>query len=392
MVKAADAFAEEGYDVSVISGQFDDWADEADRSLLATRWSRWRWTTVDYRRRGARARSVWTAVRVKAAKQFIRARGIDRIGMGTAARIRERIFPELVSAAVRTRPTLIYGGGNAFAATAVAAAKAGVPFALDLEDFHGDDASTEQYAALTGKIVREVLPKAAVLTAASRAISEEYRSVYGLDVIPIHNVFPLPSVAPTPREWDGNLRLYWFGQSVGPGRGIGEAIRAVGAAKIRSELTVRGATSEEYLQSLRAIAAEFAPALAIAAADRAPPDDMIDLCRVHDVGIAIADPEVNAEELRLSNRPPTYILAGLAVALTDTRGQHELGTDLGEGALLCPEGDVEGFARGLRDWSDNPDRLANAKAAAWEAAKRRWHWEHPEERDKLLSAIAGVFG
>src|SRR5512141_315832 len=296
MVKAADAFADEGYDVSVISAQFDDWADEADRSLLATRWSRWRWTTVDFRRRGARARSVWSAVRVKAARQIIRARGIDHIGIGTAARIHERIFPELVSAAIKTRPTLIYGGGNALAATAVAARKAGVPFALDLEDFHADNDATEEPTRLTRKIEQDVLPKAAFLTGGSRAISDQYKSVYGLDVLPIHNVLPLPGVAPTPREWDGNLRLYWFGQTVGPGCGLGKIIRAVGAARVRAELTVRGAMSEKYLESLRALAGEFAPALVVTAADRAPPDDMVDLCRVHDVGIGIVDPGLKRDE------------------------------------------------------------------------------------------------
>jgi hypothetical protein len=240
MVKVADALADDGYDVSVISTQFIEWADQADRSIIASRWSRWRWTTVDYRKRGARARAALTALRMRAAKQLTRARGLSRIGMGTAARIRERVYPELVAEAISTRPAMIYGGGSAIAATATAAKRLGVPFALDLEDFHSAQDSPGRYFGITEKIERSILPEAALLTGGSRAIADAYHEAYGLDVIPIHNVFPLPQIAPVPREWDGNLRLYWFGQTLGPGRGLEETIRAAGKAEIQAELAIRG--------------------------------------------------------------------------------------------------------------------------------------------------------
>ena len=390
MVKAADAFAEDGYDVSVVSTQFIDWADEADRSILASRWSRWRWTTVDYRRRGARARNAYSALRMRAAKQFTRVRGINHIGLGMAARIRERVFPELVSAAVATRPSMIYGGGSALAATAVAARRAGVPFALDLEDFYSAQDEPDRYTRVTENIERQILPDAALLTGGSRAIADAYHSEYGLDVIPIHNVFHLPQTAPTNRDWDGNLRLYWFGQTIGTERGLEQTVRAAGRAQVKCELAIRGNASEEYLESLRQLAADVAQDLALTPQSPAPPDDMVDLCRLHDVGLSIENPERRSQELALTNKSLTYILAGLAVAMTDTAGQHELGSDLGEGALLCPRDDIDGLARGLSEWSKDPERLTRAKLASWEAAKRRWHWEHPEECGRLLEAVKGV--
>jgi hypothetical protein len=117
---------------------------------------------------------------------------------------------------------------------------------------------------------------------------------------------------------------------------------------------------------------------------------MIDLCRSHDVGIAIENPERRSQELALTNKSLTYILAGLAVALTDTLGQHELGADLGEGALLLQRGDIEGFATGLERWSREPESLVRAKEASWEAAQRRWNWDNPGECRRLMDAIAGV--
>jgi hypothetical protein len=390
MVKVADALADADYDVSVVSTQFLEWADQADRAIISSRWSRWRWMTVDYRKHGARARSALTAVRMRAAKQFTRARGLDRIGFGTAARIRERVFPELVAAIVSTRPAMIYGGGSALAATATAAKRLEVPFALDLEDFHSAQDEVGRYFGITERIEREVLPHAALLTGGSTAIAKAYHTAYGVDVIPIHNVFPLPSVAPSPREWDGTLRLYWFGQTIGAGRGLEETVRAAGKAGVPAELTIRGNAREEFVRELRTLAERVAPSLELTILAPAAPDDMVDLCRPYDVGIAIENPDGKNQALALSNKSLTYILAGLALAINDTPGQHELAVDLGEGALIIPGKDIDVFASGLKRWSDDPDSLRRAKLASWDAATRRWNWDTAEECRRMVDAVAAV--
>jgi glycosyltransferase involved in cell wall biosynthesis len=82
------------------------------------------------------------------------------------------------------------------------------------------------------------------------------------------------------------------------------------------------------------------------------------------------------------------VLAGLAVVLTDTPGQAALATDLADGAVVYTPGDVPTLAAGLRRWANDKAALRQAKAAAWRAAKRRWHWEHPDDRGVLLNAVA----
>jgi hypothetical protein len=390
MVKVADALADADYDVTVISTQFVDWADQADRAIINSRWSRWRWTTVDYRKHGARARSALTAVRMRAAKQFTRARGLDRIGLGIAARIRERVYPELVAAVTATRPAFIYGGGSAIAATSAAAKKLGVPFAIDLEDFHSTLDTQGRYYGITEKIERQVLPHASLLTGGSRAIAEAYRSKYGVEVIPIHNVFPLPQIAPTPREWDGTLRLYWFGQTIGADRGLEETVRAAGLSGVQSELTIRGNARDNFIRELQALADQTAPNLGLTFLPPAAADDMVDLSRPYDVGVAIQNPDDYSQSLALTNKSLTYILAGLAVAINDTPGQHELAVDLGEGALIIPGRDLNVFADGLRRWSNDPVSLRRAKLASWEAATRRWNWDNAEECRRMVDADAAV--
>jgi hypothetical protein len=392
MVKVADALSEEGYDVSVVSAQFLDWADEADRSMIASRWANWRWTSVDYRRHGALPRYFYSGIRTRAAQRFVRLRGVDHVGISSGGRARERIFPELASIAVTTRPAMIYGGGSALAATAVAAQRAGVPFALDLEDFHSTQESPAGLAGLTENIERQILPAAAMLTSGSRGIADAYRKAYGVNTIPIHNVFPLPVNEPTERKWDGCLRLYWFGQTIGPGRGIEDAINALALADIKADLTLRGRASNDYLMSLRELVRDTSPKLELNHLAPAAPDDMVDLCRPYDAGIAMETGERYDQSVALSNKALTYILAGLAVAMNDTPGQHQLGTDMGEGAILCPPGNIEALAAGFKRWFGDRELLSRAKQASWNAAKTRWHWEHPEERGAVVAAVARVMG
>ena len=115
---------------------------------------------------------------------------------------------------------------------------------------------------------------------------------------------------------------------------------------------------------------------------------MVDLCRDYDVGLATEPGSSLNNRAALSNKVLTYVLAGLAVVCTDTPGQRPLGQDLGEGALLYAPGDLDALARGLRSWTEDKALLVRAKKAAWEAAKLRWHWDHPLERGALLDAVA----
>jgi glycosyltransferase involved in cell wall biosynthesis len=268
-----------------------------------------------------------------------------------------------------------------------------VPYALDLEDFHSaeqDDIPASRLVhGLATRIERLVLSRAVFLTAGSPAIAEAYADVYAVNPIPIHNTFPLPSTIPdfAPSPGDG-LRLYWFSQTIGPGRGLEDAVRAMGMAGTPGELHLRGQPIADYLERLRRLASQAAPRLRIICHEPASPDSMVELCRGYDVGLALEQPQVFNRAVCLTNKAFTYMLAGLAVVFTDTPGQRQLALDMGEGAFLYLSGDVKALATGLKRWAHNKALLVRAKAAAWEAAKRRWHWQHPQERGRLVDAVS----
>ena len=392
MLKAADALAEAGYEVRVVSARYTDWAWQADQDVRRTR--SWKWTLVNYDRRQGTTKYFRSGVRFRSAKFLAKFAGPSRCPIGLAANAYSRAHAELLQAILSEPQDLIYGGtSGALACVTAAAKRTGIPAALDLEDLYSDRSAPGRLEdALAELIESTVLPRAAFLTAGSAAIGEAYRRKYGVCAVPLHNTFPLPNAAPdlTPSQGQG-LRLYWFGQTIGEGRGIETVVHAMGRARIPGEIHFRGRAVPRYVESLNLLAAAVAPRLKVMVHEPAPPEMMVALCKPYDIGLATEPGSEGNNAILLSNKALTYPLAGLPVAITDTPGQHAFAMDLAEGAILFKPGDVDALAAGLKRWADDKCLLVRAKAAAWDAAKRRWHWEHPLERGALLRAVAAVF-
>lgn len=392
MLKAADALAEAGHRVRVVSTRFVDWATSTDEDVRRRRPGKWDWAVVDYGRRSAPLAYLRSGLRFRVAQTMVKGLGPRRAPIAIAGHAYGRVHAELLRLATAEPADFLYGGGGALASTHLAAKRLGAPYALDLEDFHSAEQNDSPPArlahALAERIERAVLPRAAFLTAASPAIARAYADTYGLRPLTINNAFPLPPAPPDLRPSPGDrLKLYWFSQTVGPDRGLEDVVRAVRLADIAAELHLRGRAIADYLDGLIRLAQDVAPTLKIVHHEPVPPDALVESCAGYDVGLAV-EPGFSPNNLiALSNKVFTYLLGGLAIVLTDTPGQRALAADLKTAAFVYKPGDALGLAVGLRRWAADTAPLARAKAAAWQAAVRRWHWEHPEERGVLLSAV-----
>jgi hypothetical protein len=390
MTKAADALAEAGHDVRVVSTRQTAWAVQADEDLRHSR--SWRWRVVDYRSDTSRPLYLKTGVRSGMARAMAKRLGPSHVPMGLAVRAYARVHTELVAAAVEEPADLFYGGTTgALAATAEASARTGTPYALDLEDFHSEEqqgADGPLMNALADRIMTRVLPGASFVTASSGPMSAEFTRRYGVQTVTVHNTFPLPGAAPALTHPVGApLRVYWFSQTIGAGRGLEGFVAAAGFADIPIELHLRGREASGYLQTLVSLASTAAPKMVIRTHQPESPERMVELCNAYDVGLSLEESHTLSRRLSLTNKALTYILGGLAVVLTDTEGQRGLARELGEGALMYREGDGRALAEGLKRWHQHPDRLLAARRASWAAASGRWHWEHPSERGALVAAV-----
>ena len=396
MMKMAVALAEAGYGVSIVSPIYGEGVYEADLRFLAD--PRWRGAPVKMVRRFQPWTYYRTGLRMKLARSLLRRGDLGRRSLVLLGRGYTRAFDDLLKRAL-AQPADLYLGGTAggLAVAARAAELRGVPFALDLEDFHSAEQDLSPEADLSHAIITEIqrrtLSRARWLTTGSSAMRTEYEQVFKVVPHPVHNVFPLPMRPPRFAPFYGQaLRLFWFSQVVGPRRGLEASIEACRLAGVEIELHLLGGDDRGFLPQLETHARRTAPHLKIEHHDRVLPDAIVPMAANFDVGLSVEPGFCRNNELALSNKSFAYLTAGLAVAFTDTPGQRELAEDIGVGSLTFKLGDIEAQAAGFRHWAENPTALLAAKQAAWNAATRRWHWEHPEERGKALALVRQVLG
>ena len=394
MLKAADALYEAGYAVRVVCAEHVDWGIEAGIQLRAKR--PWRCDVVHWHPRTGWHTYWKSRLRHKALRLLARSNACRRLSLRLLASAACRVAPELIRAATREPADLIYAGtAGGLTVGAIAAHCLGALYALDLEDFHsgeqGDGPTAQGARSVMEAVEAEVLPRAEFLTAGSPPIADAYAEKYGIRPMPVNNTFALPRVPP---PFDGAvgrpLRLFWFSQTIGPGRGLEDAVRAACQLGRRVQLGMLGKKTE-FSSSLARMALGT-PNLQVDFLPHCAPDEVVNQCRGWDVGLALEKNTPLNRDLCLTNKIFTYPLAGLAIAATDTTAQRQIIPEFGEGAYLYPPGNSTALAAGLKRWADDPAALVRAKRASWEAAKRRWNWEHPLERGALLEAVARVIG
>jgi len=388
MLKAADALHGAGFDVRVVSASHTPWAVDADKALRATR--QWRWDVVDYARATARVRQLVTGARRRIAHTITVKLGASRVPASVFVRSYSRAHDELVRAAAAEPADLIYGGTTgALAAVGEAAGRLGIPYGLDLEDFHTGERSAQvgQFGVIAERVERHVLPGAAFLTTSSPMIADAYADKYGRRPRVIHNTFSLDLPEPAESLEGMPLKFYWFSQTLGPGRGLEDFIRAAGFAKLTGELHLRAGTKQPYLHELLRFARDAAPTLSLRLLDPAGPDAMVHLARGYDLGLSGEEPSVINRRLCLGNKIFTYLAAGVPVLLSATPAQTLLGRELGPAGIVYEPGDVAGLAERLACLVRDARLRVQARMAARAAAVRRWHWEHPDDRGALVDAV-----
>jgi glycosyltransferase involved in cell wall biosynthesis len=393
MLKAADALHGAGYRVRVVSVNHTPWATEGDRAVMARR--HWEWTPIDYARASAPLTRLTTGARFHAARKAALVLGSSRLPLAVARRAVSRAHDEIVRAVTARPADFVYGGTTgALAAIAASAERLRVPYALDLEDFHSEEQDpplTALVGTMVERIERDVLPGARFLTAGSPMIADAYAEKYGVRPVAIHNTFSIASpTAATPEV--GPLRVYWFSQTLGPGRGLEDVIRALGRISEPAELHLRARPIPGYLESLRLLQQQEAPRTVLTLHAPAAPDEMVPLAQPYDIGLSAEAPTVRNRQLCLGNKIFTYLAAGLPVILSRTPAQAAFERGLGSAAVGYDCGDVDRLASHLRRLGSDLAARREARRAARDAAERRWHWEHPEDRGALLDAVRAAAG
>ena len=375
LVKEADALAAAGYEVSVVSARFIQWADAADGEFSNRPW---RVRKVAFGPLAGRASHiVQTLMR--------RACWLAYKGFGVCP---ERAFhpavPGLIRAVCRIRADLFIAHNLAALPAAYhAAQKHRAKLGFDAEDFHSgemhDTPANALRIHLTRKIERRYLPRCDYLTAASPGIAMAYANAYGVPVpTVILNVFPIADAPAAPSAHgvaQPSPSLYWFSQTIGPDRGLETVVKAIAQSKSRPCLFLRGNPSPGYQQALTTLAEQHGIVDRVRFLPPAPPGEMVRLAAEYDLGLASEPGHSPNNRLALSNKLFTYLLAGLPTLASDTTAQTEMAAGIPAAVFVYPQQDAKALATRMDNLFTSPGLLKKARIAAWNLGQSRYNWD-----------------
>lgn len=384
LVRNADCLAAAGHDVTVIYPDHLARFRGNDDALIAT--ARWKTVALDFCRtprgrlhaRFARLRRR-LAEKLPLSSDFARNRAYGYFG------------PELARAARAVPADLYLAQQQMVVLSAVAAAHAHrARFAVDVEDLVSD--CTDEPTALVRAIEDRHFPHAAFLTTMSDAAADRLAELHRLPRPPVvlHNCMTraergsLPPPAARPAH--APLALYWFGQTVGPHACAEVILRAVATLPFPARLTLRGANPRpDYLAQLHALAAELRIPDALALAPGAPPHDMVPLAGEHDICFGTQPGTQLFHQLAVGNKVFTGMMAGCALALTDTAAHRRLLAAHDGWAFTFSNDDPLSLADQLTQLAGTPARLAALRDRAWSLATEVYNWE--TESSRLVAAV-----
>jgi glycosyltransferase involved in cell wall biosynthesis len=396
LVKEADALVDAGHAVRVVSPRQHAPLVARDAALLATRSWRIRYVNVDPTTREGAIRRLVGVARERAARTAF-ALGLRTPGIAAQA-LSRYVRPLARAAAEHPADLLVAHNLQALPAAAMAARALGAHLGFDAEDLHAgefpDDAAHAAQRALVEFVEAHLLPRCDRLTASSAGIARELAARYGVAMpTVIHNVFPaaereIPVARGDERPADARVSLYWYSQVIGGRRGVEEAIEALASLPGDVHLTLRGEVDAAFADTLRALLERHRVADRVHVRATAAPHELVARAAWHDVGLALEQPQTRNRDLCVTNKLFTYLLAGLAVAATDTQGQREIMAAAPGAGFLCAPGDAGDLARGLRTFVDDPAALRAARDSARRIADGAFSWDR--EREVLVRHLTGT--
>lgn len=270
-----------------------------------------------------------------------------------------------------------------------------IPYGIDVEDYHPGETNDKLKARWMQQLMKSTLAHAAYITAASPLIAGALKELTKNDKIhTVLNVFSSQFAVQHLTEIPSKpLKLFWFSQYIGKGRGLEQVLAAMG--KLRTDdiqLSLLGnctvemwqyfqdkarlvGLSEEQLQFLQPV----------------PEKEIITVAAQHHIGLAVEPGKDFNNTIALSNKIFMYLLAGNAIIFTNTAAQEAFFAQHKEIGSMFSVGNIETLANILQNYLDHPDILDQQRAASLALAKTlNWEQEQKQFLDIVAKTLAGT--
>jgi glycosyltransferase involved in cell wall biosynthesis len=389
IVKEAVTLSGHGYEVTVLYCFWAEWAMEGDQ-MIRQQYPAIQWIEAGGNPAIRKYYYLYTRVRHRAYRYLQK---LFPHKLNFAEKAEARCYHELLKHAVAEKADMYIAHNlGALPIAAKASSKCKGKYAFDAEDLHRGQIETESAIYRRVKLVEDAyLPAASYITAASPLIADQYKKLYKKDVVVINNVFSKEYRAAQVTSSNFPISLFWFSQTIGVGRGIEDIIAALRLLPVESfSLTLMGSCSNEmktYFQGLSIVEGERKINLTIS--DPVHPNELFRVASGFDIGLALEPGRDLNNQIALSNKIFTYLLAGNAVIFSDTPAQkkfHEENPTIG---ALYACGNFNELAGILSNYKNDPALMILHKQNALKLADEKYNWE--EESKQLVLLVNSVF-
>lgn len=267
--------------------------------------------------------------------------------------------------------------------------KAGFKVAFDLEDWYSEDllpeARAERPIGLLRRAESDALNKGSFCITTSNTMAEKLAQQYSSPKPRvIYNVFPIPELSfQKTKTFSKPLKLFWFSQTIGPGRGLEQFAKILHSLKTPVELHLLGKVAEAYKQSL---IASLPHQHHLFFHDLVPENQLAAKIAEFDIGLALELDTPASRNYTITNKFFQYIQSGLPVITSETEGQNEGFEPFKPGFKLSQQPDSAEI-EALEKWLNGPGELQLARDRAIEAGAF-FNWEN--ESKKLISLVGTV--
>lgn len=402
VVKEAEALSAAGFKVHVLGGAYTPDLKRRDLNLAEGR--DWEFRHV-YDLTGSAAARMWLKAQRKFGLLLWSKAGLATpwqifYGTGNMARAVARLDADLTI--VHWEMALPAG---------IAQLKRGKAVGIDMEDWFSEDllptARAGRPIAMLAAMEKQLLSEGTHSTCTSEAMADALVGRYQCRrPLPIRNVFPSAernqmdakwkdraalsglNSPSSPRREAAPVSIFWYSQTIGPGRGLEELFNAVALLRGDFEIHLRGDVCgyEAWFEGM------VAPQLRtrVHLHQLVSNEELLSRIAEHDVGFAGERAEPPSRDLTITNKFFQYLQGGLAVVASETAGQREAALEASGAVMLHRPGDVPALAANLQRLIDDRSQLNAMRAAAWKAGERlSWENEAPRLVESVERALEG---
>ena len=262
--------------------------------------------------------------------------------------------------------------------------KSNIKVGFDFEDWYSEDLSEQARRYRPIRLLKRLeslaLQHGKFCLTTSGAMAAELAKTY-LSPVPvtIYNTFEIhPEKLTTEKYYRFPLRLFWFSQTIGPGRGLELFLASINKIEIDVEVHLLGEISQAYKTEILDIQSRH-PVIFHA---MVPPDELSQKIASFDIGLALEEASPKSRNYTITNKFFQYLEAGLPVIATPTIGQLEIFKTITPGFLITEYSSV--VLAGLEKWLKSNSEIEKARNNAISLA---WEYRSITQYNKLLHLV-----